>query len=835
VKKEFIKMAKAEIKKSEKELLDDRQYWWWAEKKRSPRLSYLRKAIWSKATKGSSYLPGVQVDMENIRWHTKVFKEAPPSEPFIITRARAFAALLDNMPVFITDHSRIQGYPGSAPHLITWIPTASSTVNEDILNDRTGIIPDEELEEAKEMVKFWKGRTYEDKSVQYQSRKERVVGLMADYVAPGRDLTAFDYVVPQPDWMYQGFDSIIEAINENLADAEKKMRDVPTAEEQVSYMEKIDTWKAMKICLEATIRHARRISRLAKIIAENYETDPKRRQELLRVSETCYKVPAEAPEHLWEAIQFDHLVQVAYRLEWNNAAWSWRQDYWHRPFYKKDVLEEKNITRDEVVELCAEWMMAAYGIGKAWVRVGREAMQGSPGPYVWTLGGVNEDGKDACNDLTDCYLEAAMISRVSDPTFGFRYHSKVRQETLRRVFECIRHGLGYPSIRNDDVLIPNIMHWFGHPLKEARRWVHQACMAPAPDTKWAAPPLRYPQASIATGAKAVNLAIFNGFDPLTGMQIGEKTGDCTEFESFDEFYNAWYEQLKAGFNIATNMEHKNRYVEAHFYPKPMTSALYERCIETGQNSALSKERSSLWFTLFAFSETGDCLAAVKKLVYDDKKYTMAELRQALEANWEGCEDMRMDFVRAPKWGNDDDYVDRIWVKVYEDLGKMSWSVRDINGQPWPTLPETVATFTVQAPKIGALPNGRRLGDPLYDGGCSPGAGFDKKGPTAVLKSVGKLDHVSSVRATLLNQRLSPAQLQGEKGFKMWRDYMKTWHDLGINHVQFNMIDNETLYAAQKEPEQYSELLVRIAGYSAHFVEMNRMTQDAIIARNVQKF
>jgi formate C-acetyltransferase/benzylsuccinate synthase len=181
---------------------------------------------------------------------------------------------------------------------------------------------------------------------------------------------------------------------------------------------------------------------------------------------------------------------------------------------------------------------------------------------------------------------------------------------------------------------------------------------------------------------------------------------------------------------------------------------------------------------------------VKKLVYEDKKYTMEELKKAIEANWEGYEDMRMDFVKAPKWGNDDDYVDQIWVRMYEDLGKMSWSVRDINGKPWATLPENVALHTVQAPKIGALPK---------------------------------------------NQRLSPSQLQGEKGFKMWRDYMKTWHDLGINHVQFNMVDNETLYAAQREPEQYSELLVRIAGYSAHFVEMNKITQDSIIARNVQKF
>jgi len=827
-------MAHTEVKKSEKELFDSREFWWWAEKKRSSRVNYLRKAVWSKATKGSAWLPGIKMDLENMRWLTKIFKEASPSEPFIITRAKGLAALLDNMPVFITDNAKLVGYPGSAPHMISWICTASSILNDDTLNDRTGVIDEKDYEEAKQMVAYWKGRTYEDKCKHYQTRKEKVLSLMADYVAPGRDLIGSDYVTMQPDWMYQGLDSVIKTIEDNISNAEKQQQELATAEEQVAYMEKIDTWKAMKICLEAVIRYSRRLSRLAKIIAENFETDPKRQVELMRISDTCYKVPAKPPEHLWEAVQFDLIIQVTHRLEWNNNAWQCRYDYWHWPFYKKDVLEDKVLNRDEVVEYCAELLIMGFGFGRAYIRMGREALQGNPGPYVWTLGGVDEDGNDACNDLTDCYLDAALIARVCDPTYSFRYHSNTRSKTLRKVFECIRHGLGYPAIRNDDVLIPNLMHWFGHPIKEARRWVNQACMAPAPDTKWGAPALRYPSASIIGGSKAVILAMFDGFDPVTQMHIGVKTGDCSKFATFDDFYRAWHNQFEAGFKLATSMEHKNRYVEAHFYPKPLISALFERCVETGQNSALCKERSSLWFTLFAFTETGDCFAAVKKMIYDDKKYTITELKDAMEANWEGYEEMRMDFVNAPKWGNDDDYVDKLWVKLYEDLGRLSWSVRDINGQPWATLPESVAAHIVQAPKIGALPNGRRLGDPLYDGGCSPGPGMDKKGPTAVLKSVGKLDHVRSCRATLLNQRLSPAQLQGEKGYNLWESYMKTWHDLDIGHIQFNMVDNETLYEAQQDPEQYSELMVRIAGYSAHFVEMNKITQDAIIARSVQE-
>jgi len=826
-------MAKA-VEKSAEELFDSREFWWWAEKKRSERMNYLRKAVWSKAAKGSTYLPGVKMCLENLRIFTKVFKEASPTEPFIITRAKALAALLDNIPVFITDNSRIVGYPGSAPNLIAWIVIGSSTLNGDTFNDRSGIIDDKDREEVREIVEYWHGRTYEDKCKQYHARNEIITGLMADFVAPGREISNVDYVNLQPDWMYQGFDSIIKTIEGNIKDAERKLMEYTTAEKQVPLLEKITTWKAMKICMEASIRYARRLSRLAKIIAENFETDPKRQAELIRISQSCEKVPARPPEHLWEAIQFDQIVQASYRLEWSNPSWQWRQDYWHWEFYKKDVFEEKNMTREDVVEYCAEWMVTAFGFGRHIPRAGREAIQGNPGPYVWTIGGVDEDGNDACNDLTDCYLDAAVLTRVCDPTFSFRYHENVRPETLRRVFECIRHGLGYPSIRNDDVIIPNLMHWFGHPLKEARRWIHQSCMAPAPDTKMAAPALRYPQASMAGGAKAITLAMFDGFDPVTQMQIGIKTGDCTKFETYDDFHKAWYDQFFTGLKTCTRMENKNRWVEASFFPKPMTSSLFERCVESGQNSALCKERSSLWLTLFAFTDTGDCLAAVKQLVYEDKKYTMAELRDALEANWEGHEQMRLDFVNTPKWGNDDDSVDQVWVKMYEDLGKMSWELRDINGQPWPTLPESIAAHVVQAPKIGALPNGRRLGDPLYDGGCSPGPGMDKKGPTAVLKSVAKIDHVKSCRASLLNQRLSPAQLQGEKGYKLWESYMKTWHDLDIGHVQFNMVDNETLYEAQKDPEQFSELLVRIAGYSAHFVEMNKITQDAIIARNVHE-
>jgi formate C-acetyltransferase/benzylsuccinate synthase len=463
----------------------------------------------------------------------------------------------------------------------------------------------------------------------------------------------------------------------------------------------------------------------------------------------------------------------------------------------------------------------------------RDTLQGITGTWVWTLGGVNEDGTDACNDMTDCLLEAARMVRVANPTFAFRYHPGVRMSTLRQVFECIRQGLGYPSMRNDPVLITNAMHWHHHPLKEARRWVHQACMSPCPDTKLGCQPFRMANATI-IAAKAIEYALFDGYDQILCMQMGPHTGDASKFESYEDLHDAWYTQVKWMMDFMARLTGSGRIYASKHGPRPFLTAIYERCMEEGVDSAYPSERGNSWITFFAWMETGDSLAAVKKLVFEDKKYTMPQLVEALAANWEGYEEMRIDFVRAPKWGNDDDYVDQVHIRCHQDVAKHSWEIKDPTGNPWPPLPENIAAYVTNATKVWALPNGRRLGDTLYDGGCSPGAGMDKKGPTAVLRSVAKIDHIGDVRATLLNQRLSPQQLAGEKGFNVWYSYIKTWADLGIDHVQFNMVDNETLKAAQKEPEMYPELIVRIAGYSAHFVDLNKKTQDTIIARNVQE-
>jgi pyruvate-formate lyase len=818
------------------EYLEKKEYWWWAEKARPPRIDYLRKAVWSKAHKGSGFVPGMKVCTHGVKKFTEVFKRPEARvEPYIMTWARALVETWDTIPIFVVDQARLVGYVGSAPHKIFWVVLPSHSINEDLYNDRSDWLDAENRPEIKDCLDFMKPYTLQARAERHLTRRERIMTAMSLTFTGAAYADGHSYPTPQYDYFLKGFNYIISQLDKQIADAEKVLHDeVPNHDKQHPLIDKVDNWKAMKIALEGALRWARRHARLCKIVAENFEIDQQRKQELLRMADICNKVPAEPPEDFWEAMQFDNFRSMMQKFEWADGAWPARPDYWYYPYWKKSVDEDKTMTRQDAVELVAELQIRAFEYGKFMNRQYREMMQGDPGPYVWVLGGVKpEDGTDACNDLTDAFLEAARWTRVVSPTYAFRYHRNVREKTLRQVFECIRHGLGYPNIRNDDVLIDALMYWNQGRMKieEARTWVAQACIVPCGTTKRSVMPLRY-SASTTLGSKALELVLYNGFDPISRMQIGPKTGDPTKM-TFEQIFDAFIQQFKQFHWDGARIRNITRSIEMTM-GRPFLSGTWEECVETGLNAFQRKEYGNNWLSTFIWMDALDALAALKKLVFEDKKYTMEQVIEMLKVNWENHEEARMYFVKAPKWGNDDDYVDEIVVKAFQRTrDEICWPCRAWNDSPVPTAPQNIAAYSVAGVKLGALPNGRRLGDTCYDGGCSPGAGLDKKGPTAVLRSVSKLDHRTMFRACLLNQRLNPTQMAGEKGFELWKSYIKTWHDMGLNHVQFNCVDNETLFAAQKEPEKYGELIVRIAGYSAHFVDMNKKTQDTIIARTVQ--
>jgi len=830
-------LASKELDKSVEQLEKEQKWWFVAEKKRSKRLDYLRKAVWKKGAIGGNYNPGIKVDLERPILFTEAWKENE-HDPIMLRKAKALAHVLENITIFITDHAQLVGYVGSLPHTLQWFPEGVSMVNEEVYNE-PGIIPEPEEESLKiiaEINDYWNGQTAVDKLARVLD-PEDAVKFLSGAIGWGAPTSAYGYSGKDYEYIMtgkRGFEDILDEIDRRIEEAEEKTAGTPGPELLPLY-DRIQNWEAMRIVLEAAISYANRYARLARIIAENFETDPKRKEELLRIAETCERVPAHPPRTLQESFQFDHFIQVLSRFEAYEGAWPARPDYYHGPYYDKDVNIDKRLTKEEALDLVGEFLIRAYEVGMFAPRWAREGLQGITGTWVWTLGGVKPDGTDACNDLTIAFLQAARLVRVSNPTFGFRWHPHVKDEVMRECFECIRHGLGYPSMRNDPILIANSMHWHKHPLEEARLWVHQACMSPCPTTKHGFQPFRMASATANT-AKMIEYALFNGYDNVVKMQMGPKTGDARKFKDFEELFQAWVKQMEWLMNILVRTVNLGRVKDPEFFGRPFLSAISQRSVESGLDIVNPEgERGNAWVTFFTWVENVDSLAAVKKLVFEEKKYTMDELLTALEANWEGYEEMRLDFVKnAPKWGNDDDYVDEIMVRCLNEVARHSKEMKCPSGNPWPALPENVSGNIHYANIVGALPNGRRLGDALYDGGISPGPGLDKKGPTAVLKSCAKIDHIGQGRAFLLNQRLSPTQLAGEKGYQLWKAYMKTWAELGLDHVQFNMVDDATLRAAQKDPEKYQEVIVRVAGYSAHFVDISRKTQDNIIQRTIQE-
>jgi len=832
-------MSAPEMKKTILDFEKNFEWWWAAEKKRSKRLDYLRKAIWKKGAIGGLYAPGVKVDLERPVLQTEKAKELEFSpDPYVVKFAKMIAHCLDNKTIFITDHAQLVGYTGSLPNTISWDPSAASILSEEVYNDPTSTPEpvDKNLKIIEEVKAYWSGKTDLDKMMPHFDFDD-LMKILSGSISWGIPLTRGGYSGKDYEYLMTGkraFQDIIDQIDKNIEDADQKVHQPTAKREFFPLYEKMNNWEAMIIMLEAGIRIAKRYARLAKIIAENFETDPKRKQELLKIAETCERVPAHPPRNLQESLQYDIFIQMISRTEAIEGAWPARPDYYHGPYYDKDVNIDKTLTKEEAIDLVGEFLIRAAEVCQFKPKWSREGLQGIDGTWVWTLGGVNKDGSDACNDLTIAFMQAARLVRVANPTFAFRWHPRVKDEVMREIFECIRQGLGYPTLRNDPILIANAMHWHKHPIDEARTWVHQACMSPCPTTKHGFQPMRMANAT-ANCAKIMEYVLSSGYDKTVNMQVGADTGDPRNFTDFEQVFEAWVKQMKTIFSILVRAVNMARVIGPKLTPRPFLSSISERSVESGLDVCEpSISRGNAWITAFTWVENIDSLAAVKKLVFDDKKYTMAELKEAIDKNWEGNEKMRIDFVRnAPKWGNDDNYVDDIMVRCLREAAKFSKEIECPCGNTWPILPENVSGNIHYANVVGALPNGRRLGDALYDGGISPGPGLDKKGPTAVLKSCAKIDHISDGRAFLLNQRLSPTQLEGEKGYQLWKAYIRTWADLGIDHVQFNMVDDKTLRSAQKEPENYQEVIVRVAGYSAHFVDISRKTQDNIIQRTVQ--
>ncbi len=810
----------------------------------TPRTRRLKENCrWKHTAAGEFVDEGVKAGIERMRLITESHKQSV-GKPNVIRRALMLDNFLRKCTVLLMEDELIVGYHAENPKWIPLFPELSYMQIQDYLQSKYAPEP---ADEAREIAEYWKPYSLQAACEPYFTKEELKAAYHPAIIESPGFANGYNSIVPPYETVLEdGLLKRIAMAEQHIKEAREKLAELPWHADRLELTDKIDNWQAMIIADKAVIVWARRHARLCRIVAENFETDPKRKEELLMIADICHRVPAEPCKGLRDAMQakwFTYLV--CHAIERYASGYAHLEDKLLWPYYKASVIDKtfQPMTHADAVELfeCERLKVSNHGAGKS--RQYREYFPGANDLFILTIGGLNRYGEDNCTDCTDAILEAARNIRTTEPSIVFRWHPKCRLKTKRLVFECIRDGLGYPSIKHQAIGTAQLL-WLGQFSKnkngatpeEALEWANVLCMSPGLVGRRKTQKTRSEGGSSIFTDKVLELTLFDGYDwSYANDQFGPHTGDPRDFKTFEELWEAYRKQYQYFMSLAIRCKDTSRKMEGRLLQMPFVSSIDDGCMEYGMDAMVLSEQPNPWQNPISNAVALNSLVAIKKLIYDEKKYTMDELIEALKNNWEGYEKMHKDFLEAPKWGNDDPYCDAIGKALFEDIisGEMR-KIINYSGAPVTPGGQAVGAYMQVGSRMGPTPDGRYGGDPAADGGISPYQGTDKKGPTAVLKSVSKVN-AATQKAELLNQRLSPSIMRSKHGFKIWLSYMNTWYDLNIDHVQFNVVSAEQMRAAQREPEKHRDLIVRVAGYSARFVDLSKYGQDTIIARTEQDF
>jgi len=646
---------------------------------------------------------------------------------------------------------------------------------------------------------------------------------------------------PDHDWyLHIGLRKLIEMKSEKLEQYEKEL-ELVEREDTADYKkveeikEKIDNAKAGIQVTEAVVRWIKRLAEAARKAAPQMP-DEKSKKIAEQAAKNCDWVSENVPRTFWEALQLYWAVFcVYYAVEAVCHTGAFKQDRSFYPWFKKDVLEDKTLSRVEAGELLACWAAKYHetaGFSGRFGSMGKSG-QGTRDYSVWTIGGQDRYGKDATNELTRLMLDVWDGYRLHFPDLKFRWFPGTKKDDLKRVCEVARTGLGLPSLRNDLVAIPSLLDMYPGELtlEEAREWGIIGCNTPGSTINSKGVVRR--DVAYAEIEKTSEFTLFNGRDPEPGFEWVRsiETGDPTKFKDFEEYYKAWLRQYE--WIITKENYFRNMILEEmeSVIRRPFVSMLYKSCMESGKDALNDPTIARYSFqSLVGWVDEIDSLIGVKYWIYDKKKYTMEQLLKALKADWEGYEDMRQDFRNAPKFGNDDDYADDVMVRATNDVYWIHRTkTKDRKG--YPIFPNQLPISRVwqSAPYMGALPSGRKRGDQLCDGGINPHPEFDKSGAWARLRSALKVDQ-QKCRGYIYNQRIDYGSVEGDVGLDKFTDFCLTALQEGQNQVQFNFVSNEMLKDAQKQPEKYPYLTVRVSGYNAFFTGLPKFVQEAVMSR-----
>jgi len=769
----------------------------------------------------------IKLDPERARLVTQAYK-ATEGEPISLRRAKAMAHYLDNMTIYINDYDRIAGNSSKSPdHVISYPELYSRWVDKAIEMGYKDMLSDEEREEMHEILKYWFNKSVQGAERQFLAEEDKPYW---SYMNQG----VFVWVHGAHSGQVPNYEKVFQVGLKGLRkEAEDKLAEITQdkdliREEPQAFLKKKAFLEAVIISLDAAVRWANRYADLARSMAEG-ESDEKRKQELLQIAESCSWVPENAPRSFHEVLQAWFLMFLLVRvLDIQTSGIGDRLDCLWYPFYKKDK-EEGKITPEEAQEL----------IEYVWLKFTELADFNAPimgsgahtTPRYATIGGQDRMGRDVTNEITYIIMDAVKSLGLVEPMMVVRLHKNTPDEFLYRFTDIMRKDAGHYGIFNDEFMVPWLVSK-GMPLEDARNWCVEGCM------RWAVVGKPMGHRGIAGVGfalpKCLEYALTQGRDDkfLGGKQIGPETQDPLTFTSIEDVIQAYLEQTKFFTEKIVTFSNITDAMEDIWLPQPFNSALLDGCIE----NAMDVRDLHYWHktNMQPVGQTTvvNALVAMKKLIFEDRQVTMAELLQALKDNWEGHEELRQKFLDAPKFGNDDDYVDLFARDVHIRTCQTIHQFKTIFGYNVQSDGSGSASYFSFSGLTGATPDGRKDRDIFSDGTVSPLPGTDKKGPTAVLKSVAKIDPMLTFNH-LFNQRWEPEFLEGDNRSKFVA-YLRTFVDLGIHHIQGNVIDDSVLKDAQTHPENYESLVVRVAGFSAYFTDMHLEIQDQIIARTKQR-
>ncbi|MCR4428465.1 MAG: glycyl radical protein [Caldiserica bacterium] len=753
---------------------------------------------------------------------TKYYRDlAEPHLSAPMKRALAFKYLMENKEIFIGEGELIVGERGPSPRSSYTYPEICCHSLEDleILNSRPKIAyrVSDEMKKVyrEEIIPFWKGKAMRDILFSRMSQEWRnayEAGIFTEFMeqrAPGH--TVLD------DKIYR------KGLRDLQAEIQVSLASLDYFNDPEAYR-KSEELKAMHIACEAVINFAHRHANKALELAEK-ETDPRRKSELKRIAEVCRRVPAYAPRDFWEALQaywFVHLGVVTELNTWDSFCPGHLDQHLY-PFFKKD-LEEGRLTEEDAKELL-ECLWVKFNNQPAPPKVGVTGQESATYTDFCNinLGGLKADGSDGVNDLTYLILDVIDEMRLVQPSSNIQLSRKSPEKFLLRACEIIRKGWGQPSVFNADMVVMELLRQ-GKRIEDARQGGTSGCVETGAFGK---------EAYILSGyfnlVKVLEITLNNGMDPLTGKVIGLRTGDPEKFQSYDDLWNAFSKQLEYFIDIKIRGGNIIERLFAEHIPAPFLSTLIDDCIKKGKDYHDGGPRYNTTYIMGTGVGTlTDSLSALKFHVFTQKNFSMREILEALRTNFESNPQLRQTlWEKTPRYGNDDPFADQIledWFNLFFNLVAGRPNTR---GGNWYINFLSTTVHVYFGSMVGATPDGRKALQPLSDG-ISPTQGTDRKGPTAVIKSASRMDHART-GGTLLNMKFTPQVLEGEN-LKKLAQLIRAYFALGGHHVQFNVVNAETLRAAQANPEAYRDLIVRVAGYSDYFCDLNKALQDEIIAR-----